>query len=116
MINEQIYPGTGLAIVPDMKSENPSLAIYRDREISGLTPTSARSDLWQPLSKEDDRAERFEVVLRLLLVICVGAAMLFCGAPHESARLVNSAREDAPAVNLACVAVQTAAVPAPQKL
>ena len=100
-----------------MNSENPSLTIYRDQDIQGRATATTHAVSWQRLDAEDDRAERFEVLLRLLLVVCVGAAMLAGGAwTHESSPVTDSAAQCVPMVQPSRVAVKAAAMLLPKTL
>ena len=93
-----------------MKSKNPSPAIYRDREMNDEMHVPACGASWRRLGVADDRAERFEVILRLMLIVCVGTAMLTCGATTGgSTRLVDRAGQGAPVVDSTRVAVQSTA-------
>lgn len=95
-----------------MNNENLSHTIYRDQDIQGQPTASCLLRI-----ADDDRTERFEVLLRLMLVVCIGAAMLVCVAPaRDIAPTTGDAAQCVPVVPPARVAVAAAAVPVAQNL
>ena len=100
-----------------MNSENLSHTIYRDQDIHGRKTASTHTASRQLLGMENDRAERFEVLLRVLLVVCVGAAMLTGGTwTHASAPATDCTAQGAPVVQPSRVAIKAAVTLLPKAM
>ncbi len=72
--------------------------IFQDRDLLNLTPaTNAASNSWQRLTAGDERAERFENLLRMGLVVS-----LFCAMVISALHLQPATDDLSDNVRLAC--------------